>query len=173
MATKARKVVYTDTDRALVNALKEANEPLTMAQLAEATGLELKSGHLVSAMHKGLIEKAGEIDVEVRKTKTVATYVYATDQIAVRPSVKEGVAGKPYNYSATELAIIAALKEANAPMTLTQISEAINTPLSSGNINALVNTKHNVNRGEDIDVEGIGYNSVNTYRYLRDIPSDN
>ena len=166
-----KKIVYTDNDRLIVETLKGAEAPMTMAELSEAAGVEFKSGHLTAARTKGLIELGEDREVLKPAVKEVATYQLITEEISVRPSLKEGVPGKPYGYSETELAIMKVLKDADAPMTLAEISEALGTPLTSGSINALVNRKGNVAKVGTVEVPTSKKSIVHTYRFLADIPS--
>ncbi len=170
MATK--KIVYTDNDKLIVNTLKGADAPMTMAELSEAAGVEFKSGHLTSARTKGLIGLGEDREVFRPAIKKVYTYVYVTDELASRPSLKDGVAGKPYTYSETEMAIINLLKDANEPMTLAQISEALGQDLTSGSINALVNRKGNIAKGDQVEIETQRPANVHTYIYLSDVPAE-
>lgn len=54
------QTVYSDTARAIVKALSASDKPMYMAQISEATGLDIKPGHLTAAVKKGLIVKTGE-----------------------------------------------------------------------------------------------------------------
>ena len=71
----AKQTVFTQTDKAIVSALKGAADGLTLAELNEVTGMEIKSGHVVGAAKKGLIEVIGEREVERPAKRKVATYV--------------------------------------------------------------------------------------------------
>ena len=163
MAEKVKKVNYTDNDRAIVAALKDS-EPMTMAQLAEATGIALKSGHIVGAMNKGLIQVAGEAEVQRPVSRKVSTYVFVTNELQTRKD------GKPYSYSGGETAILNVLANASAPLTLAQIAAELGVEkLSSGSINGLMK-KGNVEKGEQVVVSTFAKSKVKTYAFLADIP---
>ena len=49
---KKTTITYTDNDRAIVAAVKNAPEGLTLAEINEATGLKIVAGHIVAAMKK-------------------------------------------------------------------------------------------------------------------------
>ena len=57
---------------------------MTLAQINEATGLKLVAGNIVSAMRKGLITKAGEVDVEKEGTRKVYTYNFVSADAMVK-----------------------------------------------------------------------------------------
>ena len=97
---KEKQINYTENDRAIVNALKGAESPMTLAQINEATGLKLVAGNIVSAMRKGLITKVGEVDVEKEGTRKVYTYNFVSADAMVKAD------GKPFNYTDGEQEII-------------------------------------------------------------------
>jgi len=74
MSKKER--VYSSEAQALINTLKGASEPLTLAEASEIAGVEFKTGHLSSGRADGLIESAGEKEIEVLVKKSVKTYRY-------------------------------------------------------------------------------------------------
>ena len=74
----AKQTVFTQNDRAIVNALKGNPDGLTLAELNEVTGLEIKSGHLVGAIKKGLVESIGEREISRPGKRKVATYIFVT-----------------------------------------------------------------------------------------------
>ncbi len=62
--------------QAVIDTLKASGKDMTLAEIAEASGLDIKTGHLASGKKAGLIEVAGEREVEVTVTKKVHTYRY-------------------------------------------------------------------------------------------------
>ena len=76
--------------------------------------------------------------------------------------VKKGVILNVGNYTETETAILAIMKDADEPMTLAQISEAMGRSLISGNINGLV-TKGNVSIAGEVEVPCMSKKKVSQY----------
>ena len=59
-------VVRSAEAEAIISTLKGSSEPLTLAEMSEITGMDLKTGHLSSGRAAGLIEAAGEKEIESR-----------------------------------------------------------------------------------------------------------
>jgi hypothetical protein len=80
--------------------------------------------------------------------------------------------GKTVNYSDSEREILAVLKEANGePLTLEEIGIKLGKKITTGHINALVNTKGNVvyaDKDREIEVKTI--KTVKQYLFNKDIP---
>ena len=72
----AKERVYSTEAKALVETLKNASEPLTLAEASAIAGIEFKTGHLSSGRSDGLIESAGEKEISVTVKKSVKTYRY-------------------------------------------------------------------------------------------------
>ena len=163
MATN--KIVYTDNDRAIVNALK-GTEGLSFQELRDATGLDIKTGHLVSAMKKGLIAKIGEKEITRPAMRKVSTYVY------VDSDVHTGENGKAFNYTDGEKNVLNAASSIDSPFTLAQLATAMGVEkLSSGSINGLVK-KGNITKGEQVEVESTAKSTVGIYGFVADVPAD-
>jgi hypothetical protein len=62
--------------QAVIDTLKASGKDMTLAEIATACGLDIKTGHLASGKKAGLIEVAGEREVKVTVTKKVHTYRY-------------------------------------------------------------------------------------------------
>lgn len=143
----------------ILEVLGRAEAPMTLAEIGEALGKEVKSGHIVFLMRNGSVVVDEPRDIEKPATKEVSTYVFVNDTIATKAD------GKPYNYSETEMAILKVLGDASVPMTLADIAAALGVEkLSSGSINALVNRKHNVAKGEPVELPCTKTVKINTYR---------
>jgi len=156
---------YTVNDRAIVDALRKAPEGLTLAGLCEATGLELKPGHVVSAMKKGLIASIGEVTVERPGTREVSTYNFVTADVLSND-------GKPFNYTDGEKAVLDAAAHIDSPFTLADLAEAMGLEkLTSGRINGLVK-KGNITKGDMVEVPTTVKASAKVYGYVKDIPAD-
>lgn len=163
----AKQTVFTQTDKAIVSALKGAAEGLTLAELNEATGIEIKSGHVVGAVKKGLIEAIGEREVTRPAKRKVATYVFVT------ADALSNAEGKAFNYTDNEKALLAVAGTMEGDFTLAELAVAMNKErLTSGSINGLVK-KGNIAKGEnDRTVDTVAKSSVNVYGFVKDIPAD-
>ena len=160
---KETKINYTANDRAIVDALKGAEGPMTLAQINAATGLSLVAGHIVSAMRKGLIAKDGEVDVLKEGTRKVYTYNFVTADPVMRED------GKPYNYTDGEKEILAAAASIDSPFTLEALSDKLGRKVSSGSTNGLIK-KGNLTKGEQVSVPCTVKSTVSTYVFVADIP---
>ena len=167
MATKAKPITYNDNDRAIVNALKGAENGLTLTEINETSplGLRLVSGNIVSAMKKGLIAATGEKEVERPTTRSVSTYKFVTDEVL------NSATGKPFNYTDNEKSVLGAAKGIEAEdFTLAELAAAMNIEkLSSGSINGLVK-KGNIAKAGSREVAGVTKTTVKVYSFVMDIP---
>lgn len=163
----AKEKVFTKNDVAIVNALKEAPEGLTLAEIATATGLEIKPGHVVGACKKGLIQVIGEREIERAGKRKVATYKLVTADALTNAE------GKAYNYTDNEKALMAVAATIDGEFTLAELAVAMNKErITSGSTNGLVK-KGNLVRGEnDRTIEVVVKASVNVYGFVKDIPAD-
>ena len=75
MSTK-KEVVRSVEAEAIIRALKDSGESMTLAELSAVTGLDLKTGNLSSGRAAGLIASDGEKEVEVLVKRSVKTYRY-------------------------------------------------------------------------------------------------
>ena len=156
---------YTVNDRAIVDALRNAPEGLTLAGLCEATGLELKPGHVVSAMRKGLIASIGEVTVERPGTREVSTYNFVTADVLSNGD-------KPFNYTDGEKEVLKVAATIDSPFTLADLATAMGLErLTSGRINGLVK-KGNITKGDMVEVPTTVKASAKVYGYVKDIPAD-
>ncbi len=163
----AKQTVFTQTDKAIVDALKGAADGLTLAELNEATGIEIKSGHVVGAVKKGLIETIGEREVFRPGKRKVATYSFVT------ADALSNADGKAFNYTDNEKALLASASGIEGEFTLAELAVAMNKErLTSGSINGLVKKGNIVKGAEDRTIEVQVKSSVNVYGFVKDIPSD-
>lgn len=164
---KEKQINYTENDRAIVNALKGAESPMTLAQINETTNLvKLVAGNIVSAMRKGLIAKAGEVDVEKEGTRKVYTYNFVSGDVMTKAD------GKPFNYTDSEKEILKAASEIDSPFTLETLSKKLGRKVSSGSTNGLIK-KGNITKGNQIFVPCMVKSTVSTYVFVADIPENN
>lgn len=162
MANKPTQIVYTDNDRAIVNALRDS-EGMTLAELNTATGLELKPGHIVSAMKKGLIAAISEREIMRPSTRKVSTYHFITADVLSNGD-------KPFNYTDGEKAVLNAAGSLEGNFTLAQLATAMGLErITSGSINGLVK-KGNIGKGDQVDVDCFVKSSVKVYGFVADIP---
>ena len=164
---KEKQINYTENDRTIVNALKGAEGPMTLAQINETTNLvKLVAGNIVSAMRKGLIAKAGEVDVEKEGTRKVYTYNFVSGDVMNKAD------GKPFNYTDGEKEILKTASEIDSPFTLETLSEKLGRKVSSGSTNGLIK-KGNITKGDQISVPCMVKSTVSTYAFVADIPENN
>lgn len=158
--SKQKEIVYTENDRAIVSALKGGD--MTLAQLREATGLDLKPGHITSAMKKGLICSSGEVEVQRPTSREVSTYNFVSAE-----AFSNG--DKPFNYTDGEKEILAAAAGIDSPFTLADLAKAMGREkVYSGSINGLVK-KGNISKGEPVEVPAISKSTVKVYSFVKDI----
>ena len=165
-----KTITYTANDRAIVEALKGADHPLTLAEINEKSGLSLKPGSMTSAIRKGLIAKGDDVKVKRPVKREVSTYVFVTaDALNI---TMDGKPIKPFNYTPSELAILttAATMPKGEPFTLVELSIAHRAEIKSGNINSLVK-KGNLAKAGTRKIECEGSAKVATYIFAADIPS--
>lgn len=74
MATKT--VNYTETEKKILNALETADRPLTLAELTDMLGMEIKSGNINALVKKGNVEKSGEREIIVQAKRKVGEYSF-------------------------------------------------------------------------------------------------
>ena len=162
---KENKTNYTENDKAIVNALKGAKSPMTLAQINEVTGLKLVAGNIVSAMRKGLIAKAGEVDVQKEGTRKVYTYNFVSSDVMTKAD------GKPFNYTDGEQEILKTASEIDSPFTLETLSKELGRKVSSGSTNGLIK-KGNLTKGNQISIPCMVKSTVSTYAFVADIPAN-
>lgn len=74
MATKT--VNYTDTEKKIIEALATAESPLTLAELSQKLGMDIKSGNINALVKKGNVEKSGEREIIVQAKRKVGEYSF-------------------------------------------------------------------------------------------------
>lgn len=167
---KENKINYTENDRAIVNVLKGAEGPMTLAQINEAIGFRLGArnivaGNIVSAMRKGLITKVGEVDVEKEGTRKVYTYNFVSGDAMIKAD------GKPFSYTDGEQEILKAASEIDSPFTLETLSKKLGRKVSSGSTNGLIK-KGNITKGDQVSVPCKVKSTVSVYAFAADIPAN-
>ena len=154
---KPKTITWNDAAKAVVKTLAESDKPLTLAEINAISGVKVVAGNITSLVRQGIILNVGTTSVAVPAKRKVNTYAFITAEPQTNPAN-----GKICNYTDTERAILATIKDADAPMTLAQISEAMGRTLISGNINGLV-TKGNVAMAGEVEVPCMSKKKVSQY----------
>ena len=164
--SKVNKINYSEKDYAIVKALKEAGKPLTGKEISEIVKFEVAPGTLTATKGKGLIDVAGKVEVARPVEREVNAYVFVTDEVLQAPN------GKPKSYSDSEKEIMAKLKEAEKPMALIEIAEALGRKISAGAVSGLVKAGNIVVADAKVKIQGFTTGEVNTYKFVKDIPAE-
>lgn len=154
---KQKVIVWSDAAKAVVKTLAESDKSLTLAEINAVSGVKVVAGNITSLIRQGIILNVGTTSVAVPSKRKVNTYTLITADPQTNPAN-----GKICNYTDTEKAILAIIKDADAPMTLAQISEAMDRTLISGNINGLV-TKGNVAIAGEVEVPCMSKKKASQY----------
>ena len=154
---KPKNIVWNDAAKAIVKTLAESDKPLTLAEINAISGVKVVAGNITSLVRQGVILNVGTTSVAVPAKRKVNTYAFITAEPQTNPAN-----GKICNYTDTERAILATIKDADAPMTLAQIGEAMDRTLISGNINGLV-TKGNVAMAGEVEVPCMSKKKASQY----------
>ena len=155
--TQSKIIVWNEAAKAIVKTLADSDKPLTLAEINSISGVEILPGNITGLVKKGVILNVGKTVVAVPSKRKVSTYAFVTAEPQTNPAN-----GKICNYTETETAILATMKDADEPMTLAQISEAMGRTLISGNINGLV-TKGNVAIAGEVEVPCMSKKKVSKY----------
>ena len=161
-----KKVTYSNTDSAIVAALKNAENGLTLSEISAIAGIEIKPGHIVGAMRKGLIEPIGEKAVEKTVSRPATVYNFVTAEVL------KDEKGKDFNYTEGAVEVLKAAATLGS-FTLRDLAVAMGKEkMSSGSINHLVK-KGNIAKSEEKRmVESVTSTPVNVYGFKSDIPAD-
>lgn len=162
----ATQITFNSRDKAIVDALKLNEKGLTLAQLSEATGLELKPGHITSAVRKGLAVNAGKISIERDGSREVDTYSFVT------ADALSNADGKAFNYTDSEKEILGVAPNLEAEFTLNQLSTAVGRKLVSGSISGLIKKGNFTKTGNKVDEPCKVKSNVSLYVFGKDIPAD-
>lgn len=154
---KSKTITWNDAAKAIVKTLADSDKPLTLAEINVVSGVEILPGNITGLIKKGVILNVGKTDALVPSKRKVSLYAFVTAEPQTNPAN-----GKICNYTDTERAILATIKDADEPMTLAQISEAMGRTLISGNINGLV-TKGNVSMAGEVEVPCMSKKKVSQY----------
>lgn len=160
-----KKITYSANVRAIVGALRDGGD-MTLAQLRDYTGLDLKPAHITDAKKKGLIEDNGIIVVEYEGSREVSTYNFVTADVLSNEE------GKAFNYTEGETKILGIAAGIDSPFTLAELAAAMGVEkLSSGSINGLVR-KGNFSKGEPREIPCMNKSKVKLYHFVADVPAD-
>ena len=162
----ANKITYSNYDVAIVNALKNAPEGLTLAAINEVAGMEIKPGHIVGSIKKHLVEPIGETEVYKPTSRPVTVYHFET------ADVLKDANGKDFNYTAGANEVLAAAKNL-VDFTLAELATALGKEkMSSGSVNHLVKKGNLSKLDEKRNVISMTKSPVNVYGLKADIPAD-
>lgn len=148
MSNTNKEVTYTEMDKTIYNTLKDADRPLALSEISEAAGVEVKAGHIVAAIRKGIAVKADEpVIINKLTKKTACTYLKGTSTIddlrAANPKM---------NFTEKEIALAALLTD--EARTASQINEDAGldaaSAFKSGTFTSLVKKGVAV-KGEDVE----------------------
>lgn len=152
-----KPIVFNEKDRAVVAALTARPEGLTLAELREATGMELVAGNVSSMMKKQLIAAIGERTVEKEVESTVSTYTVVT----IEPTKNEKGTDNTYTEKQTE--VLKVCGAITSPFTLADLAVAMGVEkVAPGIITGLVK-KGNLAKGEPKPVVRTRISEVNIY----------
>ena len=152
-----KTTTWNDAAKAIVKTLADSDKPLTLAEINAVSGVEVLPGNITGLVKKGVIINVGKTVIAVPSKRKVSLYAFVTAEPQTNPAN-----GKICNYTETETAILAAIKDADEPMTLAQISEVMGRTLISGNINGLV-TKGNIAIAGEVEVPCMSKKKVSQY----------
>lgn len=152
-----KTTTWNDAAKAIVKTLADSDKPLTLAEINAVSGVEVLPGNITGLVKKGVIINVGKTVIAVPSKRKVSLYAFVTAEPQTNPAN-----GKICNYTDTETAILATIKDADEPMTLAQISEAMGRTLISGNINGLV-TKGNIAIAGEVEVPCMSKKKVSQY----------
>ena len=108
-----KTIVWNDAAKAIVKTLADSDKPLTLAEINAISGVKVVAGNITSLVRQGVILNVGTTSVAVPSKRKVGTYAFITAEPQTNPAN-----GKICNYTDTERAILATIKDADAPMTL-------------------------------------------------------
>lgn len=152
-----KKINYTATDRTITALLKDGAQ-LTLAEM-NATGATLVSGHIVSAMKKGLIEVVGEKEIVKPAKRKVAVYTYiGTANLPEKTKLTE---------KETELVAFMNTDGLESTFTLAGLATRLGRKITSGNINGLVK-KGVVKKSGETEVSTTRKSKVKVYGWVAD-----
>lgn len=167
----ANKITYSKNDVIIVNALKGAEDGLTLAAINEIAGLkgtpdEIVPGHINGTVRKGLVETIGETEVYKPTNRPVIVYHFETAEVL------KDAKGKDFNYSNDAVNILAAAKDL-VDFTLAELATALGKEkMSSGSVNHLVKKGNLSKLEEKRNVITMVKTPVNVYGFVKDIPAD-
>lgn len=161
MSNKQPKpVTYSDNDRAVAAILADGSE-MTLAEINEATGLNLVAGNIVSMIKKHVIRTVGEREITRESKGHVGTYSYAHSDLGSKKQFTEG-----------ESEVLAVASSIEGPFTLAELASAMGLEkIGSGRINGLVKNG-NLVKGEDREVIRYSKGVNKTYGLDQGIPAD-
>jgi hypothetical protein len=166
----SNKINYTEMDKVIVSTLKTSETPLALCEISEAAGVEIKPGHITSAVKKGLVVKSDEPRIVDKPTKkTACTYMAGK-------TIEEVLAANPKtNFTDNEKALATAVfgYSDNTARTASMISEdaGLDKPFASGVFTSLVK-KGVLVKGDEVSFTVKVPTKANAYTVAATLPAD-
>lgn len=151
------KFTINEMDNSIKAALENApEEGVTLAELKEMSGLDIKPAHMTHAIKAGYAHKLDEKRVIYKdSTKEVSTFIFVNDTIA---TLKDGT---PANYSDLAKSILAVAPEMGE-FTIAELSDKVGSKVAPGVITSLVK-KGNLSKAGTREVPCKVKSSVTVY----------
>lgn len=149
----------------LINILKDANAPLTLAAISEAFGSNVAPGTITNLVQRGFVAKGEDVEVETNVKGSSKTYQVNADVAFPGTGKTEPTPSCKAVYD------FLAANPDNA-FTIAAVNEALNADYKPGVFSALV--KRNVIvKGDEVETTRKGKRTVSTYVFAKDPePSD-
>lgn len=158
------KVTMNETRVAVLAVLRNATKPMTLAEIANAMGVEkVATGTTNAMLTAGYIAKGEKVKVAATGKRSVNTYMYGGEPAANTKVVMND----------TRVAILNTLRNAAAPMTLAEIATAIGMEkLNPGVITPMLNAE-TVKAAGTTMVATKTTKTVDTYTIGANAPTEN
>ena len=144
----------------LINIIKEANEPLTLAAISEAFGSKVAPGTITNLVQRGFIAKGEDVEVETNAKGSAKTYQVNADVAFPGTGKTEPTPSCKAVYD------FLAANPDNA-FTIAAVNEALGTDYKPGVFTALVK-RGVVIKGDEVETTRKGKRSVGTYVFAKD-----
>lgn len=153
-----------DNDRLIVDALRGVEGGLTLAQINEKTGADLKPAHITHAIGGGFIESCGEVEIEKVRTRPSALYTYAHSEPAMNKK------GEPVEFSDMAKNILEVASKMDGEFSIADLAEALGVDkLANGYVTSLVKKGNLVKSENTRDVAYKAKSTNKVYCFVKDI----
>lgn len=144
----------------LINIVKEANAPLTLAAISEAYGSKVAPGTITNLVTRGFLAKGEDVEVETNVKSTPKAY-------AVNPEVAFPGNGKTEPTPSCKAVYDFLAANPDNAFTIAAVNEALGTDYKPGVFSALVK-RGIVVKSEGTETTRKGKRSVGTYVFAKD-----